>query len=157
MEQLRCWWRSDYLLLRDFFSNLHELSWELLDNAAYSNLCDCCDSNCKSRWTRSTVSGICTTSAVLNSTHCIALKLFVFSPKTGKHGMVQKAVLGPLTITDWNSWKASVKLYYISILSQQQPHLFFYFSPLQELIHLMDRFLNSKLSFYSWFCKLLKA
>lgn len=118
------------IYLRDFFSNLHELSWELLDNAAYSNLCDCCDSSCKSRWTRSTVSGICTTSAVLNSTHCIALKLFVFSPKTGKHGMVQKAVLGPLTITDWNSWKASVKLYYISILSQQQPHLFFlFFSP----------------------------
>uniref|UniRef100_A0A3P8X5W7 Zona pellucida glycoprotein 3f, tandem duplicate 1 n=1 Tax=Cynoglossus semilaevis TaxID=244447 RepID=A0A3P8X5W7_CYNSE len=31
--------------------------WELLDNPAYSNLCDCCDSSCKSRKTRSIGSG----------------------------------------------------------------------------------------------------
>ncbi|XP_071347378.1 zona pellucida sperm-binding protein 3-like [Trachinotus anak] len=48
--------------------------WELLDNPTYSNLCDCCDSSCKSRRTRSLASG--------------------------KLGIVQKAVLGPLTITD---------------------------------------------------------
>ncbi|KAG7227385.1 hypothetical protein INR49_000390 [Caranx melampygus] len=51
--------------------------WELLDNPSYSNLCDCCDSSCKSRRMRSTASG--------------------------KFGVVQKAVLGPLTITDVNS------------------------------------------------------
>ncbi|XP_070775519.1 zona pellucida sperm-binding protein 3-like [Enoplosus armatus] len=51
--------------------------WELLDNSAYSNLCDCCESSCKSRRMRSIASG--------------------------KHGMEQKAVLGPLTITDVNS------------------------------------------------------
>ncbi|XP_073346744.1 zona pellucida sperm-binding protein 3-like [Pagrus major] len=54
-----------------------EHGWELLDNAAHSNLCDCCESTCKSRWMRSTASG--------------------------KHGIVHKAVLGPLTITDVNS------------------------------------------------------
>ncbi|XP_059200634.1 zona pellucida sperm-binding protein 3-like [Centropristis striata] len=48
--------------------------WELLDNPEYSNLCDCCESTCKSRRTRSTA--------------------------PGKHGMVQKAVVGPLTITE---------------------------------------------------------
>uniref|UniRef100_A0A4W6CPT2 Zona pellucida glycoprotein 3f, tandem duplicate 1 n=1 Tax=Lates calcarifer TaxID=8187 RepID=A0A4W6CPT2_LATCA len=31
--------------------------WELLDNPAYSNLCDCCDSSCKSRKMRSVLSG----------------------------------------------------------------------------------------------------
>ncbi|XP_042354435.1 zona pellucida sperm-binding protein 3-like [Plectropomus leopardus] len=51
--------------------------WELLDNSAYSNFCDCCDSTCKSRKIRSIASG--------------------------KHGIAQKAVLGPLTITDVNS------------------------------------------------------
>ncbi|XP_075954302.1 zona pellucida sperm-binding protein 3-like [Anarhichas minor] len=54
-----------------------EHGWELLDNSAYSNLCDCCESDCKSRRIRSTASG--------------------------KHGVVQNAVLGPLTITDVNS------------------------------------------------------
>ncbi|KAE8291334.1 hypothetical protein D5F01_LYC10932 [Larimichthys crocea] len=54
-----------------------EHGWELLDNPAYSNFCDCCDSICKSRRTRSMASG--------------------------KHGVVQKAVLGPLTITEVNS------------------------------------------------------
>uniref|UniRef100_UPI0037E9A648 zona pellucida sperm-binding protein 3-like n=1 Tax=Semicossyphus pulcher TaxID=241346 RepID=UPI0037E9A648 len=54
-----------------------DYGWELLDNPEYSNLCDCCDSSCKSRRTRSTASG--------------------------KRGIVQKAVLGPLTITDVNS------------------------------------------------------
>ncbi|XP_054452303.1 zona pellucida sperm-binding protein 3-like [Anoplopoma fimbria] len=53
-----------------------EHGWELLDNSAYSNLCDCCESSCKSRRIRSI---------------------------SGKYGMVQKAVLGPLTITDVNS------------------------------------------------------
>ncbi|XP_029310025.1 uncharacterized protein LOC115023026 [Cottoperca gobio] len=48
--------------------------WELLDNPDYSALCDCCESSCKSRRTRSVASG--------------------------KRGVVQKAVLGPLTITD---------------------------------------------------------
>ncbi|AWP04574.1 zona pellucida sperm-binding protein 3-like [Scophthalmus maximus] len=48
--------------------------WELLDDPEYSNLCDCCDSSCKSRRMRSIASG--------------------------KHGVVQKAVLGPLTITE---------------------------------------------------------
>ncbi|XP_054623904.1 zona pellucida sperm-binding protein 3-like isoform X2 [Dunckerocampus dactyliophorus] len=48
--------------------------WKLLDNPAFSNLCDCCDSSCKSRWTRSTHSG--------------------------HHGMAQNVVLGPLTITE---------------------------------------------------------
>uniref|UniRef100_G3PRA0 Zona pellucida glycoprotein 3f, tandem duplicate 1 n=1 Tax=Gasterosteus aculeatus TaxID=69293 RepID=G3PRA0_GASAC len=52
----------------------HELSWELLDNYAYSTLCDCCDSDCKSRRTRSI--------------------------ESGTHGVSQKAVLGPLIITD---------------------------------------------------------
>ncbi|KAK5859623.1 hypothetical protein PBY51_021167 [Eleginops maclovinus] len=51
--------------------------WELLDNLAHNSLCDCCESKCKSRRQRSIASG--------------------------KHGMVQKAVLGPLTITDVNS------------------------------------------------------
>ncbi|XP_041805634.1 uncharacterized protein LOC121615366 [Chelmon rostratus] len=51
--------------------------WELLDDSAYSNLCDCCESSCKSRKMRSV--------------------------ESGKHGMVQNAVLGPLTITDVNS------------------------------------------------------
>ncbi|XP_044075340.1 zona pellucida sperm-binding protein 3-like [Siniperca chuatsi] len=54
-----------------------EHRWELLDNPAYSNLCDCCESSCKSRRMRSV--------------------------ESGKHAMVQKAVLGPLTITDVNS------------------------------------------------------
>ncbi|XP_070830811.1 zona pellucida sperm-binding protein 3-like [Chaetodon trifascialis] len=54
-----------------------EFGWELLDNSAYNNLCDCCESSCKSRKTRSVASG--------------------------KHGIVQNAVLGPLTITDLNS------------------------------------------------------
>ncbi|XP_013859971.1 zona pellucida glycoprotein 3f, tandem duplicate 1 [Austrofundulus limnaeus] len=48
--------------------------WELLDNPVYSGLCDCCDSTCKTRKTRSL--------------------------ESGKTGLVQKAVLGPLTITD---------------------------------------------------------
>ncbi|XP_053294892.1 zona pellucida sperm-binding protein 3-like [Pleuronectes platessa] len=48
--------------------------WELVDNPAYSNLCDCCDSTCKSRKMRSTASG--------------------------KLGLVKKAVLGPFTITE---------------------------------------------------------
>nr|XP_057923672.1 zona pellucida sperm-binding protein 3-like [Doryrhamphus excisus] len=48
--------------------------WKLLDNPAYSNLCDCCETSCKSRWTRST--------------------------HPGHHGIAQKVVLGPLTITD---------------------------------------------------------
>ncbi|XP_033935964.1 zona pellucida sperm-binding protein 3-like isoform X1 [Pseudochaenichthys georgianus] len=51
--------------------------WELLDNLAQSNLCDCCESKCKSRRQRSVASE--------------------------KHGMVQKAVIGPFTITDVNS------------------------------------------------------
>ncbi|KAJ4937243.1 hypothetical protein JOQ06_001822 [Pogonophryne albipinna] len=51
--------------------------WELLDNLAQSNLCDCCESICKSRRQRSVASE--------------------------KHGMVQKAVIGPFTITDVNS------------------------------------------------------
>ncbi|XP_040911279.1 uncharacterized protein LOC121193160 [Toxotes jaculatrix] len=51
--------------------------WELLDNPAYSNICDCCDSSCKSRRTRSI--------------------------EPGKLGIIQRAVLGPLTITDLNS------------------------------------------------------
>ncbi|XP_062285059.1 zona pellucida sperm-binding protein 3-like [Scomber scombrus] len=51
-----------------------EHGWELLDNPAYSNLCDCCESSCKSRKMRSTASG--------------------------KHGEAQTAVLGPITITD---------------------------------------------------------
>nr|XP_046265533.1 zona pellucida sperm-binding protein 3-like isoform X2 [Scatophagus argus] len=34
-----------------------EHGWELLDNLAYSNLCDCCESSCKSRRKRSLVSG----------------------------------------------------------------------------------------------------
>uniref|UniRef100_A0A3B4WBJ3 Zona pellucida glycoprotein 3f, tandem duplicate 1 n=2 Tax=Seriola lalandi dorsalis TaxID=1841481 RepID=A0A3B4WBJ3_SERLL len=51
--------------------------WELLDNPSYANLCDCCDSSCKSRRMRSVASG--------------------------KLGVAQKAVLGPLTITDVNS------------------------------------------------------
>ncbi|XP_068594104.1 zona pellucida sperm-binding protein 3-like [Cebidichthys violaceus] len=57
--------------------HVKEHGWELLDNSAYSNLCDCCESDCKSRRTRSTASG--------------------------KHGVAQNAVLGPLTITDVNS------------------------------------------------------
>ncbi|KAI4804576.1 hypothetical protein KUCAC02_026200 [Chaenocephalus aceratus] len=51
--------------------------WELLDNLAQSNLCDCCESKCKSRRQRSVASE--------------------------KHGMVQKAVIGAFTITDVNS------------------------------------------------------
>ncbi|KAK5895294.1 hypothetical protein CesoFtcFv8_011895 [Champsocephalus esox] len=51
--------------------------WELLDNLAQSNLCDCCESKCKSRRQRSVASE--------------------------KHGMVHKAVIGPFTITDVNS------------------------------------------------------
>uniref|UniRef100_A0A3Q3WY17 ZP domain-containing protein n=1 Tax=Mola mola TaxID=94237 RepID=A0A3Q3WY17_MOLML len=47
-----------------------ETGWQLLDNTAYSSLCDCCESTCKSRKMRSPGS---------------------------KHGMVQNAVLGPLT------------------------------------------------------------
>ncbi|XP_044224925.1 zona pellucida sperm-binding protein 3-like [Thunnus albacares] len=54
-----------------------EHGWELLDNPAYSNLCDCCESSCKSRRMRSVASG--------------------------KHGVVQTAVLGPMTITDGKS------------------------------------------------------
>ncbi|XP_068196775.1 zona pellucida sperm-binding protein 3-like [Antennarius striatus] len=45
--------------------------WELLDDPANSHLCDCCESSCRSRRTRST--------------------------SAGKHE--QKAILGPLTIT----------------------------------------------------------
>ncbi|XP_019961368.2 zona pellucida sperm-binding protein 3-like [Paralichthys olivaceus] len=48
--------------------------WELLDDPAYSNLCDCCDSTCKSRRMRRTTSG--------------------------KSGVEQKAVLGPFTVTE---------------------------------------------------------
>ncbi|MED6246186.1 hypothetical protein ATANTOWER_014040 [Ataeniobius toweri] len=47
--------------------------WELLDNPVYSSLCDCCDSTCKARKAR--------------------------SPGAG-NGLVQKAVIGPLTIID---------------------------------------------------------
>ncbi|XP_074545080.1 zona pellucida glycoprotein 3f, tandem duplicate 1 [Halichoeres trimaculatus] len=54
-----------------------DYGWELLDNPANNNLCDCCESSCKSRRTRSTA--------------------------LGKHGILQKAVLGPLTITDVKS------------------------------------------------------
>ncbi|XP_040027230.2 zona pellucida sperm-binding protein 3 [Gasterosteus aculeatus] len=54
-----------------------EHGWELLDNYAYSTLCDCCDSDCKSRRTRSI--------------------------ESGTHGVSQNAVLGPLTITDGTS------------------------------------------------------
>uniref|UniRef100_A0A3P8TSQ6 Zona pellucida glycoprotein 3f, tandem duplicate 1 n=1 Tax=Amphiprion percula TaxID=161767 RepID=A0A3P8TSQ6_AMPPE len=48
--------------------------WELLDHPTYSSICDCCESSCKSRKTRSLTSG--------------------------KHGVERKAVLGPITITD---------------------------------------------------------
>ncbi|XP_037537464.1 zona pellucida sperm-binding protein 3 [Nematolebias whitei] len=51
--------------------------WELLDNPVYSGLCDCCDSTCKARKARSLDSG--------------------------EAGLVRKAVLGPLTITDLSS------------------------------------------------------
>ncbi|XP_017276311.2 zona pellucida sperm-binding protein 3 [Kryptolebias marmoratus] len=51
--------------------------WELLDNPVYSGLCDCCDSTCSTRKRRS-----------------------LGSDKTG---LVQKAILGPLTITDLTS------------------------------------------------------
>ncbi|XP_034559637.1 zona pellucida sperm-binding protein 3-like [Notolabrus celidotus] len=54
-----------------------DYGWELLDNPAYNNICDCCESSCKSRRTRSTV--------------------------LGKRGIAQKAILGPLTITDVKS------------------------------------------------------
>ncbi|XP_068427301.1 zona pellucida sperm-binding protein 3-like [Clinocottus analis] len=54
-----------------------EHGWEQLDNSASRNLCACCESDCKSRRVRSLASG--------------------------KHGLAQKAVLGPLTITDVNS------------------------------------------------------
>ncbi|XP_019720310.1 zona pellucida sperm-binding protein 3-like [Hippocampus comes] len=47
--------------------------WVLVDNPVHSNLCDCCETNCKSRWSRSV---------------------------SGKRGVVQNAVLGPLTITE---------------------------------------------------------
>ncbi|XP_077471719.1 zona pellucida sperm-binding protein 3-like [Stigmatopora argus] len=48
--------------------------WELVDNPAHNNLCDCCETSCKSRWSRSVTSG--------------------------KRGISQNAVLGPLTITE---------------------------------------------------------
>uniref|UniRef100_A0A8C6TTI2 Zona pellucida glycoprotein 3f, tandem duplicate 1 n=1 Tax=Neogobius melanostomus TaxID=47308 RepID=A0A8C6TTI2_9GOBI len=48
--------------------------WELVDNPSRSNICDCCESNCNSRRTRST--------------------LF------GDHGTMHEAVLGPITITE---------------------------------------------------------
>ncbi|KAF1383354.1 hypothetical protein PFLUV_G00131050 [Perca fluviatilis] len=54
-----------------------EHGWQLLDNSALSHICDCCESSCKSRRTRSIASG--------------------------KHGILEKAVLGPLIITDVNS------------------------------------------------------
>ncbi|XP_020507315.3 zona pellucida sperm-binding protein 3 [Labrus bergylta] len=54
-----------------------DYGWVLLDNPDYNNLCDCCESSCKSRRRRSTISG--------------------------NHGIMQKAVLGPLTITDVTS------------------------------------------------------
>ncbi|XP_069020470.1 zona pellucida sperm-binding protein 3-like [Embiotoca jacksoni] len=50
--------------------------WELLDNPAHSSSCDCCESICRSRKTRSL---------------------------SGMHGVRQQSVLGPLTITDQNS------------------------------------------------------
>ncbi|XP_028283638.1 zona pellucida sperm-binding protein 3-like [Parambassis ranga] len=52
--------------------------WELLDNPSYSSLCDCCESRCRSRKTRSLGS-------------------------SGSHGVEQRAVLGPLTIIGLNS------------------------------------------------------
>ncbi|XP_060900002.1 zona pellucida sperm-binding protein 3-like [Labrus mixtus] len=54
-----------------------DYGWELLDNPAYNHLCDCCESSCKSRRRRNTISG--------------------------NHGIMQKAVLGPFTITDVTS------------------------------------------------------
>uniref|UniRef100_A0A8C2Z3V2 Zona pellucida glycoprotein 3f, tandem duplicate 1 n=1 Tax=Cyclopterus lumpus TaxID=8103 RepID=A0A8C2Z3V2_CYCLU len=53
-----------------------EHGWEQLDNSASRYLCACCESDCKSRRVRSLASG--------------------------KRGMAQQAVLGPLTITDVN-------------------------------------------------------
>ncbi|KAM4728006.1 zona pellucida glycoprotein 3f, tandem duplicate 1 [Anableps anableps] len=50
--------------------------WELLDNPVYSGICDCCDFSCNTRKAR--------------------------SPGAG-NGLVQKAVIGPLTITGWAS------------------------------------------------------
>eukprot|EP00066_Takifugu_rubripes_P027940 XP_011617206.1 PREDICTED: zona pellucida sperm-binding protein 3-like [Takifugu rubripes] len=52
-------------------------SWQMLDNPAYSSLCDCCESTCRSRKTRSIA--------------------------TGNRRMAQKAVVGPLMITDVTS------------------------------------------------------
>uniref|UniRef100_UPI003AAE17BA zona pellucida sperm-binding protein 3-like n=1 Tax=Centroberyx gerrardi TaxID=166262 RepID=UPI003AAE17BA len=54
-----------------------EHGWELLDNPSHSSLCDCCDSSCKSRRTRSVASGI--------------------------RRIAHNAVLGPLTVTDLNA------------------------------------------------------
>ncbi|XP_041658469.1 zona pellucida sperm-binding protein 3-like [Cheilinus undulatus] len=54
-----------------------DYGWGLLDNPANNNLCDCCESSCNSRRTRSIISG--------------------------KHGVGRRAVLGPLTITDVKS------------------------------------------------------
>nr|XP_020460216.1 zona pellucida sperm-binding protein 3-like [Monopterus albus] len=51
--------------------------WELLDNPAYSDLCHCCDTSCKSRRMRSIAPGML--------------------------GKVQKTVVGPLVINDVNS------------------------------------------------------
>ncbi|XP_072296448.1 zona pellucida sperm-binding protein 3-like [Eucyclogobius newberryi] len=48
--------------------------WELADNPSYSNLCDCCESSCNARRTRST--------------------------RLGDREMVHEALLGPITITD---------------------------------------------------------
>ncbi|XP_008431204.1 uncharacterized protein LOC103478887 [Poecilia reticulata] len=47
--------------------------WELLDNPMYSSICDCCDSSCKTRRARS---------------------------PGADNGLFQKAVIGPLVITD---------------------------------------------------------
>lgn len=34
------------------------ISWQMLDNPAYSSLCDCCESTCRSRKTRSIATGM---------------------------------------------------------------------------------------------------
>lgn len=71
------------------------ISWQFLDNPAYSGLCDCCDSVCSSRKTRSIAKGMCKLKSVWA---LLKLHLICFA---GNTGLVHKAVVGPLMIIMW--------------------------------------------------------
>ena len=137
LEELRC-------ILMIFSSNLHELSWELLDNLAQSNLCDCCESKCKSRRQRSVASGMYKTSAVLHLFGWLVLK-YIFLQRNME--WYKKQSLGHLPSQMWIPEGKGFVLQYTFILNGYIKCCF----PNRNGSISLTGFFNLNLFFYFWF------